>query len=228
MNILYEDNHLLFAVKPPNIPVQADASGDRDMTQIVKQYIKEAYHKPGEVYLGLVHRLDRPVGGLMCFCKTSKAAARVSAAWQSREVTKLYLCVAEGVMPPEGELVDYITRDVAGNTARLCDKNAPGAKEARLTYKTIAVRNGLSLVQVALGTGRRHQIRLQMAGCGHPLWGDNRYGYGKPGQQIALWSSYIALTHPTTKQPVAVCCPPPAQQMPFSQFAHEIAKPLPY
>ncbi len=228
MKILYEDNHLLFAVKPPNIPVQADASGDRDMTQIVKQYIKEAYHKPGEVYLGLVHRLDRPVGGLMCFCKTSKAAARVSAAWQSRDVTKLYLCVVEGQTPPEGALTNHITRDVAGNTARLCDKNAPGAKEAKLTYKTIAARDGLSLVQVALGTGRRHQIRLQMAGFGHPLWGDNRYGHGKPGQQIALWSSYIALAHPTTKQLLQISCPPPEDQPPFDKFIHEIQKPLPY
>jgi len=202
MRILYEDNHLLAVVKPPNLPVQADSSGDEDLLTLAKAYIKQKYSKPGEVYLGLVHRLDRPVGGVVLLARTSKAAARLSAQFSGRQARKRYLAVLTG-NAPGGRLEGFIAADAATGEARLCREGEPGAKAASLSYIPCARREGLTLAAVALHTGRKHQIRLQMSGAGHPIWGDQRYNpAAKPGQQIALWACSLTIDHPTLHTPI--------------------------
>ncbi len=202
LNILYEDNHLLVVEKPVNIPVQADASGDTDLLTLAKGYIKEKYRKPGEVYLGLVHRLDRPVGGVMVFARTSKAAARLTAAFSGhRDVEKRYCALVCGALCPEGKLEGHILRDERTGNARLAGAGEPGAKPAALAYRRAAEAGGLSLADIRLFTGRHHQIRVQMAGNGTPVFGDQRYNpTAKPGQQIALWAYSLTLAHPTRKE----------------------------
>ena len=198
--VLYEDNHLLVVQKPPNMPVQEDPSGDRDMLTELKGYIKEKYAKPGEVYLGLVHRLDRPVGGAMVFARTSKAAARLCSQFNGHAAKKTYLAVVEG-QPCGGELSDFILRDEATGSSRAVKEGTPNAKAARLTYRPIASREGLTLVSIQLHTGRHHQIRVQFASRNMPLWGDQRYNKNAlPGQQIALWACRLQIEHPTKKE----------------------------
>ncbi len=197
IKLLYEDNHLLIVVKPPGIPSQEDATGDPDMLSRMKAYIKAAYQKPGEVYLGLVHRLDRPVGGIMCFARTSKAAARLSQQLKSGAFKKTYLAVVEGTAPARGALTDYLYKVEEENHVYVADEHTPGAKLAKLAYKTLAARGGLSLVEVELFTGRSHQIRVQFAEAGFPLWGDHRYGHGKSKENIALFAARLKIEHPT-------------------------------
>ena len=195
--VLYEDNHLLAVEKPANMPVQGDSSGDEDLLTLLKGYIKDKYNKPGEVYLGLVHRLDRPVGGAMVFARTSKAASRLSAQFSSHGAVKTYLAVAEG-RAPGGELEGFILKDEATGSSALVPENTPGAKAARLSYAPIAYRKGRTLIRVTLHTGRHHQIRVQLSGAGYPLWGDQRYNKNaRPGQQIALWACSLEIEHPT-------------------------------
>ena len=196
--VVYCDNHLLVAVKPANMPSQADSSGDPDMFSLMKEYVRRIYQKPGDVYLGLLHRLDRPVGGLMAFARTSKAAKRLSEQLRSHTMKRDYRAVVVGETPREGRLSDRLVWD--GTKACVTDGDVPEAKEARLSYRRMAFRNGLSLVEVSLETGRKHQIRAQFANAGHPLWGDQRYGNGQPGKQIALWGVRLTLIHPTTKE----------------------------
>ncbi len=198
--VLYEDNHLLVVVKPANLPTQADASGDDDLLSILKRYIARKYQKPGNVYMGLVHRLDRPVGGVMVFARTSKAAARLSEAFAKHTQDRKYLAVLQGEMHGEREMVHYLLKTETGNqkfTVRAVPENTPGAKRAVLHSQPIAVRNNLTLTQVTLFTGRAHQIRVQHKTEGFPLWGDARYGHGQPGQQIALWAYHLSFKHPT-------------------------------
>lgn len=205
VEILYVDNHLLVAVKPPNLPSQADASGDMDMFTLMKAYIKETYHKPGEAYLGLLHRLDRPVGGLMAFARTSKAAARLSQQLRTHAMRREYLAVVRGDAPQEAVLEDMLERP-----------DGP-AQRAALRYRCIARAEGLSLLDVQLETGRKHQIRIQLSRAGLPIWGDARYGAGRPGEQIALWAAGLQLMHPTTQLPMDFESAPPVQ-VPWSQF----------
>ena len=196
--IIYEDNHLLVVEKPVNMPVQADASGDPDLLSELKRYIKEKYNKPGEVYLGLVHRLDRPVGGVMVFARTSKAAARLTEAVKARKLAKKYAAIVDEPMPAFGSLTDYMVRDEATHSSRIVDKNAPGAQLAKLDFALAAEKNGRSLVDISLQTGRHHQIRVQFAGMGKPLYGDQRYNKtARVGQQIALYAYSLTLEHPT-------------------------------
>lgn len=202
-NIIYEDNHILVVEKPINIPVQADSSGDLDLLNILKKYLKNKYQKPGNVYLGLVHRLDRPVGGVMVFAKTSKAAARLSEQVRTHQLGKKYLALVHGIPEPrEGTLTDWLLKDRNSNLVSVVKSNTPEAKEAILDYKVISERNGLSLVEVNLHTGRSHQIRVQLAHFGHPLYGDQKYGrdFKETGIQLALWSYELTLEHPTTKE----------------------------
>jgi 23S rRNA pseudouridine1911/1915/1917 synthase len=203
--VLHCDNHLLVAVKPPNLPAQADISGDADMLSLMKAYIKEAYQKPGAVYLGLVHRLDRPVGGLMAFARTSKAAARLSEQLRAHAMQRGYLAIVRGD---------------AAETARLehlLDRPDGAPQEAALTYTCLSRREGLSLLRIELETGRKHQIRRQLSLSGLPIWGDARYGGGQPGQQIALWGTSLTLTHPTTREALSFESPPPVAY-PWSLF----------
>ena len=211
IDVLYEDNHLLVVVKPPNLPAQADSSGDDDLLSIMKRYIGNKYQKPGNVYLGLVHRLDRPVGGVMVLARTSKAAARLSAAFASHEQDKRYLAVLQGVLPGARTLEDDLVKDGATGMVRVVPAGAPGAKHARLTTRPLAAREGLTLAEVTLYTGRAHQIRVQHAHAGYPLWGDARYGGGRPGQQIALWAASLAFEHPTRHEAMRFTSAPPDQ-----------------
>ena len=207
--VLYLDNHLLGVIKPCNMPVQADDSRDLDLLTAMKGYIGEKFQKPGAVYLGLVHRLDRPVGGAMVFARTSKAAERLSRDFAGHDLEKRYLAVLQGELTEARELIDWLVKDAKTGMVRVCAPSEPGAKQARLKTTPIASRGGTTLVSVELFTGRAHQIRVQHTHAGFPLWGDARYGGGKPGEQIALWAYRLTVTHPTLKTPVTLCAAPP-------------------
>lgn len=203
LNVLYEDNHVIVVEKPVNIPSQADKTGDVDMLSIVKHYLKEKYQKPGEVYLGLVHRLDRPVGGVMVFAKTSKAAARLSEQVRSKQFEKQYLVVVDGKMEPErGILEDYLLKNERKNISRVVEQGTKNAKLASLDYEVLKYAEDiqLSVVKVNLHTGRHHQIRVQFASRGHSLYADQKYGTRGRGKQIALWAYKLSFYHPITKQ----------------------------
>ena len=218
IGIVYEDNHLLVVVKPPNMPTQADASGDPDLHSTMKQYIAEKYQKPGAVYLGLVHRLDRPVGGLVVLAKTSKAADRLSEQVRKKTLARQYVAAVRGNPAQEEELTDWLLKDERTNTVRAVAANTPGAKDAKLRY-ALAGRGGeLSLLRVRLFTGRSHQIRVQLSHNGTPIWGDARYGAGKPGQQIALWGAHLGMVHPTKKEDMHFTALPPMDGMPWRMF----------
>lgn len=197
-DILYEDNHVLVAVKPAGMLSQADATGDLDMLTWLKEDIRVRYQKPGNVYLGLVQRLDRPVGGLMVFAKTSKAAARLSAQMREHRMGREYLCVARGQVPDHFDLTDYLRKDERLNRVSVCDSDEKGAQLALLHGECLQRDGSGSLCAITLGTGRPHQIRVQMSHAGAPLWGDGRYGGGLPGQQIALYGYRLTFEHPTT------------------------------
>ncbi len=217
--ILYEDNHILVVVKPKGMPVQADASGDADLATVLKEYIKVKYRKPGAVWLGIVHRLDRPVGGVMVFARTSKAAARLSDEIRRGEMNKRYLCVAKGEFSP-GSWEDWLLKDSATNTSRTVPEGTEGAKNASLIQRTIAYEQGLSLTEVELLTGRSHQIRVQFSSRGHALWGDARYNpESKPGQDIALFAAELSFTHPTTKERLTFTASP--EGVPWNLFEIE-------
>lgn len=220
IKVIYEDNHLLVVEKPVNILSQGDETNDPDMLTLLKQDVKERYNKPGEVYLGLVHRLDRPVGGVMVFARTSKAASRLSDQIRKKEFNKTYVAVVHGVPhASEATLEHYLYKDGSTNMVKVVDKSFEGAKEAVLDYKVLESRENLSLVKVNLHTGRPHQIRVQFSEIGCPLYGDQRYGrdLNKPGQQIALWSTRIVCMHPTLKEEMTFNCLPPGDY-PWSLF----------
>lgn len=182
LQVLYEDNHCIVVDKPNNLPVQADSSGDADLLSMVKEYVKEKYNKPGTAYIGLVHRLDRPAGGLVVLARTSKAAARLSAQVRSRELGRQYLLVVRGEPKMRsGEIKNYLLKDTAANMVRIVPAATEGAKEAVLNYRLLQTvhhpsEGKLSLIEASLQTGRSHQIRVQMAGLGCPLYGDQKYG----------------------------------------------------
>ena len=197
INVIYEDNHLLVVEKPINIPTQEDNTKDKDLLTILKKYIKEKYNKPGNVYLGLVHRLDRPVGGIMVFARTSKAASRLSEQVRNKTFKKTYNAVVIGNIENTGKLKDNLLKDEKRNIVKV-DKNG---KEAILNFKKLNYKNNMSLVEINLETGRSHQIRVQMAHHGYPLFGDQKYNKtAKVGEQIALFAKKIEFIHPTTNE----------------------------
>lgn len=199
LEVLYEDNHIIVVVKPCNILSQADSTGDIDMLTIVKKYIKEKYHKPGNVYLGLVHRLDRPVGGVMIFARSSKAASRLTSMIKEHKFTKRYLAVVNGFLQNKnGTYHDYLLKKEDGNTVFTTKEKG---KEAVLEYKVLKENKdkNLSLVDILLLTGRHHQIRVQFASRGNSLYGDQRYGKCD-NKQIALWAYSLTIYHPITKE----------------------------
>ena len=199
LRVLYEDNHVIVVVKEKNVLSQADNTHDIDMLTIIKKYLKEKYHKPGNVYLGLVHRLDRPVSGIMVFAKTSKAASRLSDQVRKKEIKKTYMAVVKGIIKKdEDTFVDYLLKLDNGNTiVTTKDKG----KESVLTYKVLKrnYEKNETLVSIDLKTGRHHQIRVQFASRGYPLCGDQRYGKSDK-TQIALCAYKLEFIHPTTKQ----------------------------
>ena len=203
LKIIYEDNHIIVVEKPPNIPSQSDKTGDMDMLTIIKKYIKEKYNKPGNVYLGLVHRLDRPVGGVMIFAKTSKAASRLSNQVREKVFKKEYIAVVDGKFTKkEGTLVDYLYKDERNNISKVVNKDKKNAKKAILDYKVLVyneVKN-LSLIKINLHTGRHHQIRVQLSNFKHSIFGDQKYGTRGRGKQIALWAYKLTIEHPITKK----------------------------
>ncbi len=211
IEILYEDNHVLVVVKPPNMLTQGDQTGDEDLLTVLKEDLKVRYNKPGNVYLGLVHRLDRPVGGAMVFAKTSKAASRLSDQIRRRDFGKSYMAVVYGIPEPiSGTLTHYLDKDEKTNTVHVV-KSSDEGKNAVLDYTVKDSKEGLSLVSVDLHTGRPHQIRVQFSAIGHPLYGDQKYGasLNKPGMQLALWSAEVGFEHPTLKQYMSFNSKPP-------------------
>lgn len=209
LNVIYEDNHVIVVEKPCNVPSQADKTGDADMLTLVKAYIKEKYQKPGDVYLGLVHRLDRPVGGIMVFARTSKAASRLSEAIRINDFSKKYLAVVEGKLQEKsGVLEDYLYKNEALNKSLVVSKEKKGAKLARLSYEVVEECEDMSLVKINLETGRHHQIRVQFSHAGHPLIGDQKYGKSAPGVQIALWAYELEFKHPVKDEVMKFTCMP--------------------
>lgn len=203
LKVIFEDNHIIVVEKKPNIPAQSDKTGDIDMLTIVKQYIKEKYNKPGNVYLGLVHRLDRPVGGVMIFAKTSKAASRLSNQVREKIFKKKYLAVVDGYFKEkEGSLEDYLYKDERNNISRVVNRDKKNSKLAKLDYKELVYNEvkDLSLLEINLHTGRHHQIRVQLANAGHSIFGDQKYGKRGQGKQIALWAFELTIEHPITKE----------------------------
>lgn len=206
LKVLYEDNHIIVVIKPVGVPVQEDKTGDTDMLTIIKKYLKEKYNKPGNVYLGLVHRLDRMVGGVMVFAKTSKAASRISEYIRQKNFKKKYLAIVNGKLKISDKvnvLDNYLVKNERINMSKIVDKSVKNSKNANLEYKVIKNftynNKEYSLVDINLNTGRHHQIRVQFAGIGAPLYGDQKYGQkvNKVGQNLALWSYYLSFFHPT-------------------------------
>jgi 23S rRNA pseudouridine1911/1915/1917 synthase len=203
IKIIFEDNHLLVVEKPANMLTQSDSSGDLDLLSYLKNDLKIRYQKPGNVYLWLIHRLDRPVGGLMVFAKTSKAASRLSAQIREGGFGKYYFAVVRGYLATvQSRLTNYLIKDSGRNIVSVVSKPIPGSKEAILDYWVVGKRERLSLLKIALGTGRPHQIRVQLAAIGHPLYGDQKYGstINRPGERLALFSFKLQFQHPTTKE----------------------------
>ena len=196
INIIYEDNHLLVIEKPVNMPVQKDKSNDKDLLTSLKEYLKEKYHKPGNVYLGLVHRLDRPVGGVMVFAKTSKAASRLSIQIKNQTFKKTYIAVVKGNIKKEDTFVDKLLKDNKTNTVKVSEQG----KTAILSYHKLSFKDNLSLVQIDLKTGRPHQIRVQFASRGYPLIGEQKYAANMPKIPLALFAKKIEFYHPVTKE----------------------------
>ena len=195
INILYEDNHLLVVEKKVGVLSQSDGTNTPDMLTILKEYIKEKYNKPDNVYLGLVHRLDKNVGGVMVFAKTSKAARRLSEGIRNREFKKTYLAVCKGILDSDGKYQDYLKRE----EYRSVVSNSKDGKLAILSYRVLSIQNNNTLVKINLKTGRHHQIRVQFAHHNHPLLGDEKYG-SKGKYPIALFAYKLEFAHPTTKE----------------------------
>jgi len=213
LNIIYEDNHILVVEKPCNVASQGDETGDKDMLTLYKEYIKEKYNKPGNVYLGLVHRLDRPVGGIMVFAKTSKAASRLSESIRTKDFNKTYLAIVydqNNNLKSQDEYEDYMIKNETLNKSMVCNKEKHGAKLAKLSYEVLSEYDNLKLVRIDLETGRHHQIRVQFSSHGYPLYGDQKYGIGPKGEQIALWAYKVSFKHPTKDEILTFECKPKA------------------
>ncbi len=218
--ILHEDNHILVVAKPQNIPVQQDSSGDADLLTLLKGYLKQEYDKPGNVYLGLVHRLDRPTGGVMVFAKTSKAAARLSEGLKSGDFEKEYLAVTVGTPREEkANLVHYLKKNSITNTVYVVPQATDGARRAELNYRVLESKPPVSLLSISLITGRGHQIRVQLSHIRCPVFGDVRYkGDIAKGYNLALWAKSLKLTHPVTQERMVFIAWPPETDEPWKHF----------
>lgn len=212
--IIYEDNHLLVIDKPAGLLSQEDHTGDPDVLTLCKKYIKKKYNKPGDVWMGLVHRLDRPVSGVMVLARTSKAASRLSAQIRNNTIDKTYWAMVEGSIAKEGTLVHFLKKDTKSNNVSAYNSKKHGGKESKLSYTTLKQNSKYSLVEVDLFTGRSHQIRVQFAKTGHPLWGDYRYGEegSKQGKSLGLRAVKLAFEHPTQKERMTFEAPAPNAQ----------------
>lgn len=220
LTVLYEDNHVIVVLKPQNAPCCEDVTGDLDMLTMIKDYIKVKENKQGNVYVGLVHRLDRVTGGVMVYAKSSKAASRLSEQMRNGDFEKKYLTVVCG-SPKEDRavLTDYMKKNTVNNMVYVCPPTVEGAKKAELEYVKVGENNGLSLLMVTLHTGRTHQIRVQMAHNGTPVYGDMRYGGENAVKgKIALWATSLGFSHPVSKERMVFKIEPPKENKPWSLF----------
>ncbi|MDM8336858.1 RluA family pseudouridine synthase [Mediterranea massiliensis] len=220
MTVVYEDNHIIIVNKTASEIVQGDKTGDTPLSETVKQYLKEKYNKPGNVFIGVTHRLDRPVSGLVVFARTSKALARLNDMFRKGEVKKTYWALVKNTpKEPEGELTHYLVRNEKQNKSYAYDTEKPGSKMAVLHYKTIAHSDNYCLLEVDLKTGRHHQIRCQLAKMGCPIKGDLKYGYPRsnPDGSICLHARRVHFIHPVSKEPIDVEAPVPAGSF-FEKF----------
>lgn len=213
---IYEDNHVIVVAKKSGDIVQGDKTGDVPLSDEVKAYLKEKYHKPGDVFLGVVHRLDRPVSGLVLFARTSKALSRLSEMFRTRQVRKTYWAIV-GNQPPqaEGTLTHWLTRNPKNNTARAYDREVPGSKQAVLDYRVVAQGDRYWLLEIDLHTGRHHQIRCQLAKMGCPIRGDLKYGAPRsnPDGSISLHARRIQFEHPVSHLPIDIVAPVPDERL---------------
>ena len=203
LNVIYEDNHMIVVEKPVNSPSQSDKTRDVDLLSIVKQYIKQKYNKPGNVYIGLIHRLDRPVGGVIVFAKTSKAAARLSNQVREKQFQKTYLTIVNGKMEKEKDILqDYLFKNEKSNMSKVVKEETKHSKLAILDYEVLKYdkETNLSVLKIHLHTGRHHQIRVQLSSRNHSIYGDQKYGGRGHGKQIALWAYELKLYHPVTNE----------------------------
>ena len=227
LNVVYEDNHIIVVVKPQNVPTQEDESKDKDLLTMVKEYIKVKENKPGNVYVGLVHRLDRPTGGIMVFAKTSKSASRLTQEMHTGDFKKRYLAVVVG-KPREkrAKLVNYLLKNARTNTVQVVPELTTNAKRAELDYVVLDDNEKCSLVEVNLATGRSQQIRVQRKNIGCPIYGDVKYGGDKlaKGHNLALWAYELKFVHPTTKENMTFKCYPPEDITPWNVFNLDIVK----
>ncbi len=222
LKVLYEDNHIIVVVKPQNMPTQADSSGDLDLLSLVKNYIKEKYNKPGEAYVGLVHRLDRPTGGVMVFARTSKAAARLQEQMKEGSFEKKYLAVTVGIPRiRQSRLSQYLLKDEKTNTVKVVPAAIEGAKKAELDYKVLESAVKVALLDIKLITGRSHQARVQLQSMGTPIFGDVRYGGDSlaKGHNLALWAYELRFYHPVNKNPFVFKVFPPTEDVPWNVFS---------
>lgn len=211
MEIVYEDNHIIIVNKRAREIVQGDKTGDKPLLEMVKDYIREKYNKPGNVFCGVVHRIDRPVSGLVIFAKTSKALSRLNDMLRKGEIHKSYLALVEGLPEnPEGTLVNYLYSDGRINKTFISDASNKDAKQSELDYKVVAKGDRYSVLEVNLKTGRKHQIRAQLSSMGHPIKGDLKYGARRsnPDGGISLQSARLEFVHPVSKQTIKVSAPP--------------------
>lgn len=223
MKVVYEDNHIIIVNKRSGEIVQGDKTGDKPLSDIVKEYIKEKYNKPGNVFLGVVHRLDRPVSGLVVFAKTSKALSRLNDMFRTGDVHKTYWAITKRRdIAPEGTLTDWLTRNERQNKSYAHDREVPGAKKAILKYKVRSVSDNYMLLEVTLLTGRHHQIRCQLAHMGCPIKGDLKYGAPRsnPDGSISLHSRRVEFVHPVSKEQICVEAEVPADRL-WEEIARE-------
>ena len=216
MDILYEDNHIIAVNKTNSEIVQGDKTGDLSLDKILKKYIKEKYDKPGEVFLGVVHRLDRPVSGVVLFARTSKALTRLNKLFKEREIRKVYWAIVKKRPPKEEDRLEhYIVRNEKKNKSFAHDEEVKDSKKAVLTYKIIAASDRYFLLEIELETGRHHQIRAQLAKIGCPIKGDLKYGFDRSDKNggISLHSRLIELIHPVRKESLTIVAPPPDESL---------------
>lgn len=212
LEVLYEDNHIIAVNKKPSDIVQGDKTGDTPLSEFVKQYIKKKYDKPGEVFVGTVHRIDRPVSGIVLFAKTSKALARLNQMFQSKEIQKTYWAVVKNKPPAiSGNLVHYLIKNEAKNMSKAFDKEVKGALRSELDYTLIASSDNYHLLEINPHTGRHHQIRVQLSAMKCPIKGDLKYGFDRSNKDasIHLHARKIQFIHPVKKEPITIVAPPP-------------------
>ena len=224
--ILFEDNHLIIVNKLPGELVQGDETGDRTLADDVKEYLRVTYNKPGNVYLGIPHRLDRPTSGIVVYAKTEKALIRLNEAFRGSGVKKTYWAITDNVpKEKEGTLIHYIVRNSKNNKSQAYSKEIKGSKIAKLSYKVIADSDRFHLIEIDLHTGRHHQIRAQLAAVGCHIKGDLKYGFPRsnPDGGICLHARKITLIHPVKKEEITIIAPPPPDKL-WSFFVHEVDK----